>query len=129
MDEEIKTTELERHFGEGDMFEIDGEKIKLKPLTLKYLPHLYKIYKAFMGATEDASKIFDKLNDETMASVETLIRETLKKSCPDKTEEWVEEVGLKYSLVLLMKIMELNSAGTDMESVKKQKILDRLGKK
>lgn len=122
-------SELARHFGEGEMFEIDGEKIKLKPLTLKYLPHLYKIYKAFMGANpEDSSKIFEKLDDVTLNSVETLIRETLKKSCPEKGEDWIEEVGLKYSLVLLMKIMEINSAGSNMEEVKKKKILDRLGK-
>lgn len=128
----MEKTELEKHFGEGPEVEIEGVKIELKPLTLKYLPHLYRLYKAFSGSagkeigTED---IFKNMNDDTMASIQVLIEETLKRSCLDKDEQWRQEMGLKYSLVLLTKIMTINSAGTDIAAEKRDRLMQTIGKK
>ena len=124
-------TELERHLGKGPMIEIDGEQVELKALSLESLPDFYKFMKCFIGAGESANPtdLFKNLDDVSLKALQNMIYKTLKKSCPDKSDDWINEKGMQYSLLLMSKIMELNSAGMSPDAEKKARLFQELEKR
>jgi hypothetical protein len=124
-----------KHIGNGEEIEIDGEKYTLKPLTTDAMPDFLIAMKAFSsGAKEGANvaEIFAGLNAENILALKNLIESTLRVSFP---EEWKNEqqelktFGMKYMMLLLPKILEINSAqdkDNTHEAVKKERIMERL---
>lgn len=128
---------LSKHLGGGEPIEIgEGEnkdKIYLKPLTVEELPLIFKAMKAFSGASGENATTEDMLknvDDDGANAIKELINKTLDKSLPEEPEEERRQFGLKYMMVLLPKIMELNMAtDTSHEAVKKKEAMDKLKKR
>lgn len=121
-------SKFSKHLGTGEPVMIDGEEFILKPLTVDYIPHFFKAMKAFSGAKEDATmeEIFKNVTDDGLEAIKTIITVTLNVSYPNEDKEELMQFGLKYMMILLPKIMEINSAqDTGGIDVAKKKI-DRL---
>lgn len=124
-------SELERHLGKGQEIEIDGEVYVLKPLTLDNMADFFKLAKAFVGKEGKQITGMDfisNLSDESLGAMKRLIYATLKRSCPGKSEDWVNEKGMEYNTILLSKILEMSSATTN-DQLRKQQLLDKIAKK
>lgn len=125
------TTRFSKHLGKGSEIEVDGEKYTLKPLDTESLPDFFAAMKAFSGAGEGAStaEMLASLTAEGVASIKNLIEDTLKRSFP---EEWkadegeVKSFGMKYMMVLLPKIIEINSADVPEETKRRERAMERL---
>jgi len=122
-----------KHLAKGSEIEIEGEKYTLKPLGTSSLPDFFKAMKAFSHMSKDSKPedFMKNMTDETMSSIQRLIESTLEKSFPEEWKNNSDEVkafGMKYFMVLLPKIFEMNSAeaGT-IEQKKIDKIKERLG--
>jgi len=112
---------FEKHIGVGEELEINGEKFLLKPLGTEDLPALYRFMKLFRGVDQAKAKemsfgdILANMDDDVLTAFRVLIDRTLEKSFPDdwkNDRDNLRAFGLKYALLLLPKIMELNSADT-----------------
>lgn len=120
---------FEKHIGKGEKVEIGGDEFILKPLSTEHMPLFLKAMKAFSGATEDGKTedMFKNLDDEAMIAIKDMIEITLFKSYPDEDKEQMKEFGLKYMMVLLPKIMELNTVQSkDVEKIKKIEAIQRM---
>lgn len=124
---------FEKHIGAGKEIEIEGEKYTLKPLGTESIGDFFKAMKAFsrFGKDTPLHEALAGIDDAGLDGLRRLIDATLARSFP---EEWrsnqdeVKAFGMKYMMVLLPAIVELNSAEapTTHEEVKKDKLLQRL---
>lgn len=124
---------FDKFIGNGSEIDIEGEKFLLKPLSTRYIPDFLKAMKPFAGMkpnTQMSTEDFIKgLTEESLNSIRTLLEATLEKSFK---EEWntdpekVKEFGMKYFMVLLPKILEINSVTTVEDKNKLEKIKERL---
>jgi len=123
---------LSKHLGEQQYFEIDGDKIPLKPLGTEYLPHLLKTIKGFSGAVKKGNTepsmedLFEGLTDDSLNSMRTMVDATLKLSLPNESEEERKQFGLKYFMQLIMKIFEINQPAKSHEEKKKMDAIKRI---
>ena len=124
--------EFDKHFGKGNKVTIDDIEYTLKSLGSDYIPEVLTLMGVFAGIKKDkdAELIVQNLDDKGTKAIKTLIEATLEKSFPDDwkdNQEQTKEFGLKNMMVLLPKILELNTPNAkNMETVKKNQILDRL---
>jgi hypothetical protein len=119
--------DFKRHLSSGEEIEIDGDKLILKPLTVDDLPDFFKIMKAMSGmATENATvaDIFKNMDDDGFNAIKKVIRKSLRKSYPNATDEELDTFGMKYSMLLLPKIMEINSAPMDRNESARAKLAE-----
>lgn len=117
-------TRFNKHLGLGEDLDIDGEKYRLKPLGTEGIPAYIKLMRAFTidmndakntnkSEAELAQEVFGRMNDDTLASVKYLIDRTMEVSFPEDWKENRQELqqfGMKYMMILLPKILEINSA-------------------
>ena len=123
---------FEKHLGKGEEIDIEGTKFLLKPLTTESIPDLMKVMKMFSGTKEggNVEDMFKNLNDDGLGAVKKLIDNTLKISFPDEPEVERGQFGMKYMMILLPKIFEINSSDMGShETKKKAKILEHINKK
>ncbi len=134
-EEQKMETRFNRHLAKGSEIEVEGEKYVLKPLGTSSLPDFFKAMKAFSHMNKDSKPedFMKNMSDESMSSIQRLIETTLEKSFPEEWKANNEEVkafGMKYFMILLPKIFEMNSAETQtIEQKKIERIKDRLGEK
>ena len=118
---------LEKHLGKGESIKVGEDEIVLKPLGTEELPDFLKLFKSMSkldkkGLTDEefGLKIFSVIDDESLNSLKNLINKTLELSLPNEPESDRKVFGLKYMMLLLPKIMEINmqaiesSKGSDM---------------
>lgn len=124
-----------KHMGEDNFVEVDGERFDLKPLNTESIDDYLTVAKAFSGTdTENVSTedIMAKFNAQTNTAIKNLVENTLQKSFPTEWKDDCEELksfGMKYLLILLPKILEINSSAPEnIESSKKEQIMARLNK-
>jgi len=124
-------TKFNKHLGNGGELKIDGETYTLKPLDTESLPDFFNAMKTF-GNSDDGASTADmlaSLTSEGVTSIKNLIENTLMRSFP---EEWksdegeMKSFGMKYMMVLLPKIIELNSADVPEETKRKERAVERL---
>ncbi len=130
-EKESEVSNFEHHLGQGPEIDLDGETIKLMQLDVDYWYHTNKLTGVFSGMSEkDSMQVFRDITKEESESVVTLIKDTLKKSCPNKDDDWIGKIGMKYSYMLIMKILMINnSMMTTPDQKKKQKIVEELKKR
>lgn len=118
---------LDKHLECNNTVKINDEDFVLKGLGSKYAQHYLTAMKLFKGLKEDSdpTAFMDNITPEISKSVEVLITDTLVKSLPDEDKEKLSEFGMKYMMILLPKIIEINSP-KDIETVKKKELKDRL---
>ena len=129
---------FEKHLGKKNDIKLGDDLFSIKPLGVKYLPHILKVQSGFMSGLSDDMMDKDKvmgieevklllggLDDGAMKSMSTLIKDSLVKSYPDMSVDKLEEFGLMHSMELIMHIININTTANH-ESVKKDKILEEL---
>ena len=98
---------------EENYVEIENERYNLRCLCTESIPDFLIAAKAFAGMDKNDPDPFKKLDLETINSIKNMINNTLKKSFPDdwqKDPDELKQFGFKYMMVLLPKILEINSA-------------------
>jgi hypothetical protein len=91
-------------------------EFKLRPLSGKHLPKLYKVMKIFMGQEETEGlteaeknqKFFDKLNEETIADLHSMLVETFVKSYPQDSKDEIDEFVSQNLIALMPALIEVN---------------------
>lgn len=127
-----ESTIFEVHLGKGNIVTIEDKEYKLKSLGTDSLPHFFKAMKAFSGMDKDGKPedMMKGMTDESTSALQYLIEHTLEKSFPEewkKNSNQVKEFGMKYMMVLLPKIMEINSdQHANIEVKKKDKLMKGL---
>ena len=118
---------FDKHLGQGKEIDFEGEKVLLKPLDVEYLPHFFKIMKSFSGANKDATieETLKNLNDDGMNSIKIVIKETLKRSLPEESDEIRDVLGLKFMSDILNCVIELNTPKTD-DSSRKEELIKKM---
>jgi len=124
MDEKI----VSQYLATGKKVEItlpDGTKgeLILKPLGMKALPRLFKMFENFKGSKEE--EIGEHMTEETITDIIEIVYDTLKKSYPEISEEAIEEITSQNAIELFPEIIELN-AGTVTD--RNKMVQDRLKK-
>lgn len=122
-----------KHIGKDCFVIIDEDRFDLKQLSTDSISDYLTVAKAFSGANEQSTpkEIFSNFNVETSLAVKNLVEQTLKRSFPDEWKDDCDELksfGMKYLMVLLPKILEINSSTATIEQSKKDKIISRLNK-
>jgi len=121
---------LGKHLGKGEPIKIGDDEILLKSLSIEDLPDFFKAIKAFSGASEDGTDMFKNVDDAGLDAMKRIITKTLEKSLPDEPEKDRNEFGLKYMMILLPKIMEINmQTEGNIEQKKKTETIKRLQEK
>lgn len=119
---------LERFLGKGEEIEIEGEKLLIKPLTTDSLGDFFKIAKAFSGmkANDDVAKFITNLDDNSLKAMQNMLDKTLQLSFPEDSEQSRKEFGMKYMMILLPVIFEMNGSSIDNKSKQVQDKLAEL---
>ena len=114
---------LSKHLDAGEPLQIGEDKIYLKSLGTQHIPYFLKAAKAFSGAGKDGNPedVFKNVDEDGLNAIQKLIDDTLTRSMPDEPEEDRKQFGLKYMMVLLPKIMEIN-----MQTEEKNKARSRI---
>lgn len=123
-------TKFHKHLGKGSEIEIEGEKYVLKPLSTEFIPDFFSAMKSFGSMDKESSTedFMKNLSEDSIVSIKKLVDATLKKSFVEEwkaNEEEVKEFGMKYMMVLLPKIFEINTV-QNIEVEKKERIKKRL---
>ncbi len=113
-DEELE--KFDRHIAKEAILELnDGDKVDkfvLKPLPLKELPSLFKIFRAFSKIKPgNEAEFFDNLNEEVSNTMMKLALNTVKRSYPDMPDEKLESFVSNNFMPILTKIFEINDLG------------------
>lgn len=135
---------FERHIGKAPPIELDGDEFHLVPLGTEFGPALLNVQFAFMAGMPDGlgeeeideksfglkeiKQVFGGIDDKAKQDMYYLIRETLKRSYPDKDIDVLDKFGMKYGLQLIMHIININSGigESSHEKVKIARIRARL---
>ena len=119
---------LSKHLNLGEPIKIGEDEIKLKALGTEHIPDFFQAMKTFSGAKEGASTedMLKNIDDDGLSAIQRLIDKTMEISLPDEPEEDRKAFGLKYMMVLLPKIMEINMQ--QEKEVGKMKKIDALKK-
>lgn len=107
---EIFTKEVEIESVSGKM------KLKLRPLSGRFLPKLYKILKVFqtdMGEDDrktdiSSQEFLKKLSEDVISDLHLISLETLKKSYPSANESDLDEFVSQNLMSLFPAIVEVN---------------------
>jgi hypothetical protein len=86
--------------------EIDNRIYKLKPLSGRYLPKLYKLIRKFEGKKEE--EISQVMDEETIADIYTLAFETFKRSYPDMDEDKLDSFVSQNLMVIFEPLVQVN---------------------
>jgi len=122
MDEKIFSQYLKRG-KEAEVTLPDGSKqtIQLKPLGMKNMPKLFKVFESFREANEE--NMVEHLNEESMTQVMDLVYHTLVKSYPDVPEEALAEMAANNFMELFPIVIELNSGySADRNDIMKKRL-------
>jgi len=122
-----------KHLGQDNEVVIEDETFKLKNLGTESLPDYLNAAKAFGGIKEDAedADFLSNLTDESIVAIKNLINDTLEISYPEDWKDNPDELkqfGFKYLMVLLPKILEINSASIPQthEEIKSRDVKQRI---
>ncbi len=101
------TLKLKKENGEEDIF-------TLKPLPYKYLPKIFKLLNSLkdmdkIEGKEDASKLFEILDEETISLIQELELETFKRSYPEEDVKVLEDFIMSNLFEIMPIIFEINS--------------------
>jgi hypothetical protein len=91
-------------------------EFKLRPLSGRHLPKLYKVMKVFMAEDVDERlpeaeknrQFFDKLAEDTIVDLHSMLVETLVKSYPQDSKEEIDEFVSQNLIALLPALIEVN---------------------
>jgi len=125
---------FKKHLGQNNEIEIDGETYTLKHLSTENIPDFMNAAKAFGNVKEgEESDMFKNLDNDSITAMKNLVNDTLKVSFPDDwkdDEAEMKQFGFKYMMILLPKILEINSANIDPshENIKSADVRDRISK-
>ena len=101
---------LEKFLAKPKEIDLDGEKILIKPLTLKDMPLILKLGK-----------------DETTAEAVTeLVQRTLKDCFPDATQQELDSVSIEYFQKIIDAIMDVNNLKSGLSA---EDVIKRFAKK
>lgn len=85
---------------------INGQSYRLRPLSGRYLPKLYRIISAMQEYKDDSSKMF---GDVTLVEdLHTLIFETFTKSYPNESKEILDEFITQNFIKLVEVVISVN---------------------
>jgi hypothetical protein len=108
---------------------LDGEKdvFYIKPLPFKHMPDYFKLVKEVMKLQElfpkdsvtqtpeqqedTSKKLLEKLDENTLKLMSSLIMETLKYSYPQEKEATLSEFATVHMFELLNCMLEANTSG------------------
>lgn len=118
---------FDKHIGKGAVFKIGEDEYTLKPLKVEHMPLMLKAMSAFSEMNEDSdmSEFFKNMDDRSTAAIRDLVKFSLKESYPTEPDDVLEEIGMKYSMLILPAIFECNLP-KNAEMQKKQTIMKRL---
>ena len=119
---------LSKHLNTGEPIKIGEDTIHLKALTTDSMPLFFKAMKTFGSIKEDNPEVmFQNMDDDSLNAIKEIIEKTLAISLPDEPEEDRKTFGMKYMMILLPHIMEINMQNDQShEKVKKMDTLKKL---
>ena len=123
-----------KHLGQDNDIVIEEETYKLKHLTTENIPDFMNAAKAFGNVKEgEEENMFKNLDETSISAMKNLVNDTLKNSFPEDwaaDENEMKQFGFKYMMVLLPKILEINSATMQPthENIKSADVISRVNK-
>jgi hypothetical protein len=116
-------SDIKKYLSKLHTIEIDGDKIEVPLLGAEYLPHIFKVQKAFSGMKENGSMedLFKNFNDEGMKAISDIINITVNSMFPDAEENDKSKFATKYAMQILMAIMQ-NHSGEVKDKRKENKL-------
>lgn len=93
------------------------ETFELRPLPFKYIHHMFRIAKAFGSVEkveneeEKAALMLEKMDKDTLESMNEIVMRTLEISYPNEKKEQLEAFASANMFSLLEPILQINQRG------------------